>query len=136
MPSLLAQASEIAHSAGKNASESAVSGIFSGIFNAPINLVMDMTDTVFKGKSVSKEDRRFIGTASSEVLKQDYLLAAETWGSAETGSADNVTITAMTVNGDERCRELSVKGYKKKKSLGTSVVNVCHDSNGEWKIRE
>jgi surface antigen len=80
-----------------------------------MNLVTDVTNTVFKGKSVSKEDRRLIGTASSEVLKQDYLQAAETWGSAETGSAGDVTITAMAVNGDERCRELSVKGYKKKK---------------------
>lgn len=136
MPRLLAQAGEIARSAGKNASEGAVSGIFSGIFNAPINLFTGVTDSVFKGKSLSTEDRRLIGTASSEVLKQDYLLAAETWGSAETGSAGDVTITAMAVNGDERCRELSVKGYNKKKSLGTTVVNVCHDSSGEWKIRE
>jgi surface antigen len=136
LPALLAQANEIARSAGKSASEGAVSGIFSGIISAPLNLVTGVTGSVFQGKSLSEEERRLIAIASDKVLSKDYLQASETWSNSEMTSSGNVTITAMSVNRDERCRALTIKGYKKKASLGTTIVNVCHDSTGKWAIRK
>jgi surface antigen len=126
----LAQASEIARSAGKSASEGAMSGIFSGIISAPLNIVTDIKGTVFKGKSLSDDDRRLIALASEKVLSKDYLQAKEVWLSNQSANRGDVAITAVSVNGDTRCRTLLIKGN----SMATTSVNVCHDSTGKWAI--
>jgi surface antigen len=136
LPGLLAQANDIARSAGKSASEGAVSGIFSGIISAPINLVNGVTGSIFKGKSLSEQERNLIAIASSKVLSKDYLQASETWSSNVLAHSGTVTITAMSVNGDERCRSLTIKDNKINKPLASSVFNVCHNSAGKWAMRE
>jgi surface antigen len=136
LPALLAQADQVARSAGKNASEGAVSGIFSGIISAPMNLVNGLTESIFQGKALSEEERNIIAIASSNVLSKDYSQASELWSSSNMASSGNVTITAMSVNGDQRCRSLTLSGNKNKKPLVTSVFNVCLDSAGKWNLRE
>lgn len=130
MPKLLAQANEIARSAGKSASEGAMSGIFSGIISAPLNIVTDIKGTVFKGESLPDDDRRIIAIASEKVLSKDYLQAKEVWLNNQTARRGEVAITAMSVKGDKRCRILLIKGN----SMETTSVNVCHDSTGKWAI--
>ena len=135
LPALMAQANEVARSAGKSASEGAVSGIFSGIITAPMNLVTGLTESIFQGKSQSEEERRLIAIASGKVLSKDYLQASETWNSSELDSSGKVTITAMSVNRDTRCRGLTIEGEKNKKPLFTTTITVCQDGADNWKIR-
>lgn len=136
MPELLAQANEVARSAGRNASEGAVSGFFTGLVRAPLNIASGVSESMFKGKSLTEIDKQMLTEASHKVLAKDYLEAKEVWENTASGRRGEVTISAMSVADDERCRTLSFNGYHKRKSLGATNVNVCHDAKGVWTIVE
>lgn len=138
LPSLLDQANEVARTAGKSASEGAVSGLFTGIIRAPLNIVGGMGESVFSGKKLSSEDSQLVSGASHKVLTTDRLNATEAWKNSTTGHSGTVSISAMSAQGDARCRVLALtfSGYKRKQDLNNSDVIVCHDSSGVWKIRQ
>lgn len=136
MPLLLAQAKDVARSAGQNASEGAVSGFFSGIIKAPLNLVSGVGGSIFKGETLTPRDKKLLTEASARVLDKNQLNAVEAWRNPESSRGGKITLTAMVVNEDERCRELTFDSHKGKKSLGEKVVVICHDEKGVWAINE
>lgn len=138
LPGLLDQANEVARAAGKSASEGAVSGLFTGIIRAPINIVGGMGGSIFAGKKLSKEDFEKVTETSHKVLSTDLLNATEHWNNPSSGHSGTVTITSMSAQGDDHCRVLSLtfSGYKQKKDLENTDVDICHDSSGAWKIRQ
>lgn len=132
MPALLDQANEIARSAGKNASEGAVSGFFTGVIRAPVNIVSSVGGSVFKGKALSSDDHQRISEATHKVLLADFLHAKETWENNKSLHHGDVIITSMSVNGDDLCRTLTLSAFKRKQSLAKSKLNVCRNSSGIW----
>ncbi len=136
MPALLAQANEVARTAGQNASEGAVSGFFSGIIKAPINLVTGVGSSVFKGHSLTARDQDLLTNASVRVLEQNQLNASQSWHNPDSNGRGIITLTAMVVSNDERCRELTFQGFSGRRSLGTKVAVICHDEKGVWQLKE
>ena len=136
LPMLLIQANTVAKSAGKNASEGAVSGFFSGIIKAPINLMSGADGVFSKSENLSDADQELISAASMRLLKKNKLGAVQKWSNSSSGHKGDITLTAMGVNGDERCRELTYRGFKRRKELGKSLMVLCHNEIGQWSIRE
>lgn len=136
LPMLLTQATTVAKSAGKNASEGAVSGFFSGIIKAPINLISGAEGAFSKSENLSDADQKLITEASMLTLQKNYLGAVQKWSNSKNGHKGNVTLTAMVVNGDERCRELTYRGFKRRREVGKSLMTLCHDEKGQWSSKK
>jgi surface antigen len=136
LPMLLTQATTVAKTAGKNASEGVVSGFFSGIIKAPINLMSGAGGAFSKSENLTVTDKKLINEASMLTLQKNYLGATQTWSNSNNDHRGDITLTAMVVNGDERCRELTYSGFKRREKLGKSLMVLCHDEKGKWSSKE
>ena len=136
LPLLLSQANDVAKEAGKSASEGAVSGFFSGIIKAPLDLVAGVGGAFSVGGKLTARDKQLLAEASEAVIKKNYLAATQAWDNPKSGRRGDVTLTAMVVGDDERCRGLTYAGFKKRKVLGKTSIVVCHDEKGQWSINE
>lgn len=136
LPMILSQADAVARTAGQSASEGAVSGFFSGIIKAPMNFMTGVGGAFFKSGHLTTNDKELIAEASKLTLQKNYLGAVQSWSSSKSGNRGDITLTAMVVNNDERCRELTYKGFNGRKNLGEKLITLCHDQNGQWSIKE
>lgn len=130
LPGLIEQSESVIKTAGSNA----VSGIFTGIITAPFSLMSNVSTSIFSS-GLAKTDHDIIAKAAQSVLATNRLDAHKAWRNKKTGAHGEVTLIAMSVDGDSRCRELRFSAANTKKSLGKKDLYMCLDENNQWQYK-
>jgi len=134
LPQLLTQASDLARSAGKEASRGAVSGFFTGILTAPIDMMSGVANSAFKGDKLSKKDLLDVAKAGQQVLLMDEVGASQSWHNKKSGNNGIVSIEKMSVDGNESCRVLKFEAVSRGKNLQPHFATVCRGEDGSWLV--
>ena len=124
-------ASEI-RSAGQEASEGAVMGLFSGIIKLPFKMFGGIQEK-FKNADLSDSDVQKIRQASIIALKSE-IGSAHKWDNPDTGYSGEVTVLSETNDDGKHCRNLSISVNKANKKIDSQRTQVCQLSDGEWQL--
>ena len=140
LPGLLEDANKLvdkARTAGRDASQGAVTGFFSGIFRAPFAIVGDIGSTVFNLDQVEKDEY------TQDDLNQVYAAALELLNSKHTGETKNIvskdgtiktkiTLTKIDTGGEYPCKTMRFLSEKKGKIITDKESTVCKNEEGKW----
>lgn len=135
IPSMLDRAEALVvniDSVGKKASEEAAAGFIKGIFKAPFKLVADFRSSLFKGKTVSEEDKVMMVETSLQLLKTGNIGDSIPFKSDTSPLTGRIDIVADKTVGKKQCREIRIVVN----TLGESKHTVCVNKNNEWGLVE
>ncbi|MBW4935945.1 hypothetical protein [Marinobacter sp. F4206] len=126
---IVANANEIASSAGENA----FTNVITGIIKAPINLLGNAAQVLVPSDvKLSDEDR-----ARLESRLQAFLNTAEVGDSEEFVTSDgSITgrfeLVSDSFEGGESCRMVALDSFKKGKLLRHEELQICRNGEGRW----
>jgi len=124
-------ASEI-RSAGQEASEGAVMGLFSGIIKLPFKMFGGIQEK-FKKADLSDADVQEIRQASIIALQAE-VGSIHKWNNPDTQHSGEVVVLSETHNEGKHCRKLSITVSKSNKKLDSQTTQVCQLDGGEWEL--
>jgi surface antigen len=145
IPGMMDRADQLvanARSAGKEASQGAVSGVFSGILMAPFVFVGDIGKSLVgvSGKNadkLSKDDYALVEQASRELLAQGKKGEVKNWENKQNNSSGTVTLVDITENleDDVECRELHIYIEHKGETIQDKKTTLCKGADGKWDFK-
>lgn len=146
IPAMLDRADQLvanARTAGKEASQGAVTGVFSGILMAPFDFVGNVGERLVgrvsgsDAKKLGREDYALIEKASSELLARGKKGEVKGWENERGNNSGTVKLLAVTEEEDEEgnvveCRKLYVEIRHKNDIIQALETTVCKDEAGKW----
>lgn len=132
-PVLLADAQQLVsdvETAGQQASEGFVSGVFTGILKAPLSILPDGTP-LFSRASLSDKDEKMMQETVVELLASNKLGSKKTWYNSSTQIGGEITLFASKSD-PSQCRTLKIELSKKRRQIESRATEVCKDSQGKW----
>jgi len=144
IPPMLAQGERMiseARSAGRQASEGAVTGVFTGIIKAPFKLVGGLGRSMFGSSSrevvgFTESDENLAGNTAVTILDHGKLGEKLSWANPESGNDGTVTFVEVKMIDGKECRVLMnivrITGDEKIKNN----VTACLNENSEWEMIE
>ena len=131
---------EKARSAGKEASQGAVTGLFSGIIMAPFALVADVGRGITgmsaeEAKAYDKKDFKLIENTVIDLLNAGKEGDEREWNNPDSGNNGTVKLVD-SYNGGEygeyECHTMRIKIYKKDKLTKQTSPSFCKNDEGKW----
>jgi surface antigen/archaellum component FlaC len=145
IPPMLDRADQLvanARTAGKEASQGAVTGVFSGILLAPFAFVGDVGKSLVGASDkdadkLSKEDYAQVESASRELLELGKKGDVKNWNNEDNDSSGTVKLIDITDSGDDaaECRELQIVIKKNGNTLQDKKRTLCKGADGKWDFK-
>ena len=121
-----------ARTAGQEASEGAVTGLFTGIIKAPLKLISNSQKAVFGfNKNLNEEDMQLLTDHAEAVLNSGEVGFSRSWKNKKTGAEGTATLVEKLVLNGQSCRKISIT-TKVKKQETEKDVTTCLDESGSW----
>jgi surface antigen len=140
LPSTMDRAERLiaeASSAGKQASEGAVTGFFTGIVKAPFKMVSGASSSVFKtAGSMSQGDIKLLTDSALMRLNNAKVGSVERWGNQKSAVGGEITVVKEYSVAGRLCRVLSFTIVNKGKLQESNESAACLDENNEWVVSE
>ena len=132
-----------AKSAGKEASEGAVSGFFTGLIKLPFKLVGSIASPVVKNidkevaKQLTEKDLELLVEAGERAVASDKLDKAYRWKNPDSGNSGSVTILShFELQGLPCIENRIIIDNRKKKTIFDKQLESCKSTDGKWVLAE
>jgi len=119
-------------SAGQEASEGAVMGLFSGIIKLPFKMFGGIKEK-FETAKLSDSDVQKIRQASITALQAD-IGSTHKWINPDSKHSGEVKVLSEANDDGKHCRNLNITVNKNNKKIDSQNTQVCQFDNGEWKL--
>ncbi|MCW8933985.1 MAG: RT0821/Lpp0805 family surface protein [Gammaproteobacteria bacterium] len=119
-------------SAGQEASEGAVLGLFSGIIKLPFKMFGGIKEK-FETAKLSDSDVDKIRQASINAL-QANIGTTHKWTNTDSKHSGEVKVVSETSDDGKHCRKLNITVNKNNRQIDSQNTQVCQLDNGEWKL--
>jgi len=144
IPPMLVQGERMireARTAGKEASEGAVTGVFTGIIKAPFKLVGGLGRSMFGSSShdiagFTEGDKNLAGNIAVTILEHGKLGEKLTWANPESGNDGTITFFETKKIDGKECRVFrNVVRIAGNEKINNNIT-ACQNKDSEWDMIE
>jgi len=134
------QTIESAESAGKQASEGAVKGLFTGLIKLPFQLVGTLASPIVKNidpdvaKLITEEDIELMVEAGNSVIKSGKVDRERRWENPASGNSGSITITRYFELKGLECVEARVRINNRRRQIQDKRNEFCRDAEEKWTL--
>lgn len=124
-----------ARSAGRKASEGAVTGVITGIFAAPFRLVGNIGKSLglssAEMQGLTDEDLEILNDAARNLASKS-VNEVTTWKNPNTGSYGNIKLLKIFEQDNRECRTALFEVWKQGKTRIAKEATFCKNEQGTW----
>lgn len=130
---LMAQADEVASSAGENV----FTGMLAGIVKAPFKLIGHATSAIMpSGATISDTDKATLEQRIQAFLGTAKVGDTESYVSADGSLTWRYQLQSTSSRGNAVCRVLGLTTLEDRKKVKTTELTICLDEQGKWLVQE
>ena len=140
IPSMLQQAEQItksARTAGKQASEGAITGLVTGITKAPFKLIGDIGKSLVvilnvDEERIADEDREIINSTMRPLLVSGAKGDSQRWQNGKNNHKGTITLTDIVTLDNNVCKTLYIETILDNDDIVKKNITACMNDNSEW----
>lgn len=123
-----------AKTAGQEASEGAVKGLFTGIIKAPVSLVTGVGDRLIKVPEATDEDREIAINAMHEVIQTGEVGTTRSFENPNTDLKGTVTLKSSNDTRKGLRIVVTLTALKKGKTIVNEDLDLLQAKDGTWEV--
>ncbi len=130
-----------ADSAGRDASEGAVTGLFTGLLKLPFNLlgtiaspIVETLDSDIRDQ-LTQRDIELMAEAGKRLGESKALNTPEYWSNAESGNRGSISVNRQFERDGAQCVDARITFNLADRSTSDELATFCRDADGNWRAR-